>query len=152
VGGQLSNFDEPDKFYKTLGLNKTGTEDLGLKIKEFYDGVSKDDNYTTMISKYGIIKKSQSELVESIAKKIKSGKEIKYDDYSKDFNKINLQIKELTSLYTSVESGFSPNNDILVALANEILKSLAKEAAIALYIKTFKSEYNITAYEKLVVE
>ncbi|WP_055444617.1 hypothetical protein [Lacinutrix himadriensis] len=152
VGGQLSNFDQPDKFYSALGINKTSTEDLGLQIKEFYDGISKDDNYTSMIAKYDNIKMSQSELVESIAKKIKSGKEIKYNDYSKDFNQIDNQIKELQNLYTEVESGFSPNNDILIALANEILKSLAKEAAIALYVKTFKSEYNILAYENLVFE
>lgn len=152
VGGQLSNIDQPEKFYSTLGLNKTTTESLGKKIKDFYDGVSKDGNYTQMTSKYDEIKNDQRKLIESIAKKIKKGKEIKFDDFNVEFKVVEGKIKELENLYANIESGFSSNNEFLLGLAKDILKSLAKEAAINLYIKKFKSEYSITDFNKLEVE
>lgn len=152
VGGQLSNIKQPEKFYNSLGLNKTSTESIGKQIKEFYDGVAKDGNYTQMTSKYDEIKNDQNKLIESITKKIKKGKEIKYDDYNTEFNAIEKKIEELKNLYASIESGFSSNNEILLRLAKDILKSLAKEAAIKLYIKKFKSEYSITDFNKLEVE
>ena len=83
-----------------------------------------------MRTKYDEIKNEQSKLIESIAKKIKKGKEIKYDDYGSEFKTVEDKIKELENLYANVESGFSSNNDILIELAKDILKSLAKEAAI----------------------
>ena len=130
VGGKLSNIDQPDKFYNSLGFNKTTTENIGKQIKEFYDGVAKDEDYSQMRTKYDEIRNEQSKLIESIAKKIKKGKEIKYDDYGSEFKTVEDKIKELENLYANVESGFSSNNDILIELAKDILKSLAKEAAI----------------------
>lgn len=153
VGPKLSNVDNPKLIYDGLGDNKKKAEDVLELTLDYFDGISKGDEYSNILDKYNEVLKSQNKIVDNFADGIVKGEEISYENMKPNIENVAKEIDLLKKMYDDLSQGdqnsvlgeYGGIEELLLKLAAEI----AKKEGLKLYANTVIKEFSISDVETI---
>jgi len=138
------------KVHDTLAENKAAADKYGDTANATYNKDESIRNYKDIKEIYDKLKKNHNEILSSVSKKIKKQEEVKYDDFSTQFEAANQAKKELKTAIENI-SGIGMK-DIPLDIIIDIAELVGKKIFYNVFAKSYEDRFKIIEMKEIVIK